>query len=287
MEGYLWKMIVEEVAKIKAAFGGRWTFSVEDIVLTYFWAVLHDRPVSWACSPSSWPPWAWRRARPSPSTMSRRLRTSAVCEAIAAIERAVLPHPGPTILHALDGKALPVSRHSQDRDARFGRGAGGTDKGYKLHVIYGKNGSIPAWEVEPLNVDERVVARRLVTQAEVAGYVVGDAFYDDNLLYDAADAHGAQLVTPRRCGTGRGLGHYRHSPARRRAIELVERSPHGFGAALLQQREVIERFFGTLTTAHYGLDRLPPWIRGLPRVRRWVQAKLIIDRLAHRRRKTG
>lgn len=284
MECYLWKMVVAEISKVKSVVCWRWSYSVEDVVLTYFWAVLHDRPVSWACQRQNWPSGAWRRKRPTPSTMSRRLRTPVVREMIDAIERAVLRQPEPTVLHAVDGKPLPVSRHSQDRDARFGRGAGGVDKGYKLHVIYGKNGSIAAWSVEPLHVDERVVARRLVAQARLAGYLLGDAYYDDNALHDAANA---QLVTPRRYGAGRGLGHHRHSAARLRSIEMVECSPSGFGTALLRERRRIEGYFGTLATAHYGLNRLPAWVRGLRRVQAWVQAKLILDRLAYRRRRAG
>jgi Transposase DDE domain len=280
MESQLWAMMVEALNGIKVSESKRCQFGVLDIVRTYFWAVLHDRPVSWACRKSSWPLWAWRQELPTPSTMSRRLSTPEVQQVIATLEQTVLRRPGPTMWHALDGKALPVRPHSQDPDAKFGRGTGGLEKGYKLHVIYGQNGSISAWDVEPMNVDERVVARRLVVEAELQGYVVADAYYDDNELYDRVSERGAQLVTPRRHGPGRGLGHHRHSPARLRAIELVEVSLSGFGSALLEQREAIERFYGTLTTAHYGLSVLPPWVRGLRRVRRWVQAKLILDRLA-------
>lgn len=287
MERDLWKMIVAEVRSVNGQGNGRWTFAVEDVVLAYFWAVLHDRPVSWACRRCNWPLYAWRQPLPTPSTMSRRLRTTPVRERIEAIERTVFRQPEATWVHAVDGKALPVSRHSRDRDARFGRGAGGMDKGYKLHVMYGKNGSIAAWAVEPLNVDERVVARRLAQQAKVGGYVVGDAYYDDNALYEVVRKHQGQLLTPRRYGAGRGLGHHRHSPARLRAIQLMEQSDSNFGAALLHWRGDIERFFGTLAGSHFGLDHLPPWVRTLPRVRLWVQAKLIIDRLAHRRRKAG
>ena len=287
MERELWKMVVAEVRKVKGRSDPRWTFSVEDVVLTYFWAVLCDRPVSWACRRCCWPVGAWRRPLPTPSTMSRRLRTAAVLEQIEAIERRVLQQPEATWVHAVDGKALPVSRHSCDRDARFGRGAGGMDKGYKLHVMYGKNGSIAAWAVEPLNIDERVVARRLAAESKVHGYVVGDAYYDDFALYEVVRQHEGQLVTPRRYGAGRGLGHHRHSPARLRAIHMMEQSGSPFGEALLHSRGGIERFFGTLAGSHFGLHHLPPWVRTLPRVRLWVNAKLIIDRLAYRRRKAG
>ena len=288
MEGDLWKMVVAEVRKVKARRCGRWTFSVEDVVLTCFWAVFQNQPVSWACDRRHWPVGAWRRRLPTPSTMSRRLRTAEVVEAIAYVERAVLRHPGPTWVYTIDGKPLPVSRHSGDRDARFGRGAGGVDNGYKLHVLYGKNGSTAAYAVEPMNVDERVVARRLAQEARVNGYVIGDAAYDDNQLYECVRQHEGQLVAPRKRGRKRGLGHRRHSPARWRAIDMMEGPYPQWSEALLAWRGGVERAFGTMACSHYGLDRLPPWVRGLPRVRRWVQAKLIIDRLAAiRRRRAG
>ena len=196
MESQLWTMIVEALNGIKVSQAKRCKFSVLDIARTYLWAVLHDRPVSWACRKSSWPLWAWRKELPTPSTMTRRLSTPEVQQVIAALEQAVLRRPGATMWHALDGKALPVRPHSQDREAKFGRGTGRIEKGYKLHVIYGHNGSISAWAVEPMNVDERVVARRLVAEAELQGYVVADAYYDDNDLYDRVMERGAQLVTP-------------------------------------------------------------------------------------------
>jgi len=286
MQCDLWRMIRLEVGKIKTRHKGRWTFGVPDVVLTYFWAVMQNKPVSWACDRRHWPVGAWRRALPTPSTMSRRLRTAEVLAMIAAIEQNVLRQPGSTWVHAVDGKALPVSRHSTDADARFGRGAGGLDKGYKLHVLYGQNGTIPAFVVEPLNVDERLVARRLVEQAKVSGYVVGDANYDDNKLYAAVDAAEGKLLTPRRYHTAKGIGHHRHSLARLQVLARRMEPDSGWIDALLDSRKGIERYFGTLACANYGLDRLPPWIRTLRRVRQWVQAKLIVDRLAaiHRRK---
>lgn len=288
MQCDLWKMIVAEVRRIKARSSGRWTYGVCDVVLVYFWAVLQNKPVSWACQRRNWPLSAWRQALPTPSTMSRRLRTAEVQAMIAAMEQNVLREPGAAWVHAVDGKALPISRHSTDPDARFGRGAGGSDKGYKMHVLYGQNGSVSAYAVEPLNVDERIVARRLVEEAKVSGYIVGDGNYDDNKLYAVVDEAEGQLLAARRKRAAKGVGHHPHSPARLRAIARMEGPGSPWTDALLGSRAAIERFYGTLACAHYGLDRLPPWVRTLPRVRRWVQAKLIIDRLAAiRRRLTG
>ena len=49
------------------------------IVAVYFWAALHDRPVSWATRPCNWPRDLLDFALPSQSTMSRRLRARQAC----------------------------------------------------------------------------------------------------------------------------------------------------------------------------------------------------------------
>ena len=43
-----------------------------------WWAVIHDRPVHWACREDNWPNEFVRRPLPSQPTMSRCLRSSAV-----------------------------------------------------------------------------------------------------------------------------------------------------------------------------------------------------------------
>ena len=46
------------------------------------------------------------------------------------------------LLWLLDGKPLVISGCSKDRQSGYGRAAGGKAKGYKLHAIYGQNGTI-------------------------------------------------------------------------------------------------------------------------------------------------
>jgi hypothetical protein len=50
-----------------------------------------------------------------------------------------------------------------------------------------------------------------------------------------------------------------------------------FGKGLYKARIGIEAAFGNATAFGGGLGPLPAWVRGLPRVRTWVWAKLLIN----------
>ncbi len=213
--------------------------------------------------------------------MSRRLRSPAVVALLEAIDRAVLgPAPTPPLVHLLDGKPLPIGGCSKDRQAGYGRSAGGKAKGYKLHALVGTDGSLPVWRVAPMNKDERVMARRLLRQAAIQGYVLADGNYDDNPSHAVCDAKGdLQLLAPRRYGNDKGLGHRKQTAGRLRCIALLTDPVSAFGRQLHAGRGAIERYYGNLTSFGAGLTHLPPWVRGHRRVRRWVQAKLVVNRL--------
>lgn len=242
------------------------------IVLTYLWAVLHDRPVSWACRSQNWPPAARRAARPSASTMSRRLRRASVKALLRQVEERLRARFGHSWVKWIDAKPLPVGGSSKDPHARAGRGHRGMAKGYKLYAICDARGAPDAWEVLPMNLNEKRVARHLIRHVQGEAYLVGDAQYDSNRLYDAATRQGLRLVAPRQ--QPGGLGHHYQSPHRLAAIALLARP---FGQALLHQRYDIDRFFGALTSFGGGLAPLPSWVRTLRRVRLWVQGKIILN----------
>ncbi len=245
------------------------------IVATLLWAALHDRPIAWACDPHHWSTTSLRPWRiPSEATMSRRADTVATGVFWRALEQRLRGSGQPALLAFLDGKPLPVGGNSKDPDARWGRGAGGLAKGYKLHTVW-SNGVLPqAWEVTPLNVSEKKVARRLSGQLQYGGYLLADGDYDASYLYDAAFARGCQLVAPYRKAKHPGCGKHYQSPHRLRSIELLHTS---FGRELYGARRQIERRFGNATSFGGGLSPLPAWVRGLPRVRTWVWAKLLIN----------
>jgi hypothetical protein len=248
-----------------------------EIVAVYFWAVLHDRPVRWACEPRNWPKGLWNIKLPSQSTMSRRLRTTEVQRSMASLEGYLLRVENRGWVKVVDGKPLLVGTHSKDPDSEWGRSRRGFAKGYKLHAIYGE-GPLPwRWEITPLNVGEPDVAARLIPLLPRGGYLLGDKQYDSNPLHNTALQNGYQLVAQRK-RPGTGLGHRQHSPGRVRCIELLK---HDFGQALYEYRDDVERQFAWLTNHGGGLAPLPNWVRRIARVRMWVQAKLIIHAFYH------
>lgn len=249
------------------------------IVRVYLWAVVHHRPTYWACDPRHWDRATRPRILPSQSAMSRRLRSESTQPFLEAMGRRLAGEIAPawTLLKLIDGKPLTVANHSADRDAAWGRGAGKVAKGYKFHAIYDGSPMPAAWQIQPLNVSEKHVARRMIPTLQGTGYLVGDANYDVSDLFDLADPQNHRLIAPRRA-PGTGLGHHRQSPHRMHCIDMLEADPtqharSSFGAHLLRCRRWIEGRFGQLVSR---LTCLPPWVRGQHRVQRYVHAHLLI-----------
>lgn len=283
MEREVWLQIVSFVHRFAKPATRRFTFADERILLVELWASLWARPISWACRPANWPPDLRPARLPTPSTMTRRRRRPGVAALRREVERRARGPQKQTLLHMLDGKALPIAKHSRDREAGFGRGVGGLAKGYKFHAIIGKNGHLAAWHVAPLNHDEaKVAAAELLPQVRFTGYLLADRNYDRNALYAACRGRGIQLLAPRRYGPHRGLGRHAHDPARRHAVQLLEHSRTGFAPQLFRQRPGIERWLGALASSPYGLAHLPTWTRGLACVRCWVADRLIVYHCAKR-----
>lgn len=232
-----------------------------------------------ACEDENWPIWERRWCKPSASTMSRRLRSASVTHLLELIENETLQSDASaTLVWAIDGKPLPISNHSQDRQAGYGRAAGGKGKGYKIHAILGNDGSLIQWRLAPMNKDERVMAGRMLKVTKIQGYLLADSNYDSNKLHQQCDDHGnLQLVSPRRYGPGRGFGHRKQTAGRLRSVEILEHHSADFGWDLFRLRSSIERYFGNLTNWSCGLTHLPPWIRTYKRVKRWVQAKITLS----------
>lgn len=285
MEHQLWLSIVAALATVhKARKPTNFDFSDEDIVRVHYWSVIHDRPTRWACDPRHWPVHRRRTLLPSPATMSRRLRCRSVRTLLDALAQRVIAPTHPGVFWIIDGKPLPIGGCSKDRQAGYGRAAGGNAKGYKLHALVNQHGQVAVWRVAPMNVDERVMAARLIKSApeQVQGYVVTDSNYDSNPLHEVCQKRAAgalQLVNRRRYGAKHGHGHRKQTPGRLRSKALLENPRPQFGERLLHDRSQVERDFGRLVNWGGSLTCLPAWVRTHRRVRRWVQAKLVLTML--------
>lgn len=193
MEYQRWKAIVALLSSLgKARKRCQHGFTDQDIVKIYYWAVIHDRPTSWALCQANWPGYARRQRLPTDSTMSRRLRSAQVIALLDHLERRVIAPKEPGLFWMIDGKPLVIGGCSKDRQAGYGRAAGCKAKGYKVHALIGGDGTVASWRVAPMNKDERVMGERLVRSAppEVIGYLVGDSNFDSNPLHQVCQERG-------------------------------------------------------------------------------------------------
>jgi hypothetical protein len=190
------------------------------------------------------------------------------------------------LLRYLDGMAMPVREHSTDAQATAGPAGSKIRRGYKLHACGTHRGFLPEYRVRPMNQAEPSTARALLRSTGPGMLVLADANYDSFRLYRAVDERGATLLTPLRGPLAWSEPLIKKiTPARRRAVRAWKADPRGC-EKVLEQRDGIERIFAHLTTPGSGMHGLPPWARGLRRVRLWVDGKIAIyhARLLIRRR---
>lgn len=277
MERELWSILSSHLTLLARAHGrGRFTHSTSRVLRVYLWSVLHDRPVYWACDRRNWAGVKPPVILPDQSTMSRRLRRPDTRAMLDELIERLEPTSAQQLILRMDGKPLPVAKHSADRKATVGRGAGGFQKGYKLHAIYADKSRPIAYRIAPMNVDERVVAKQMIEQTNLGeGYLLADANYETNPLYDQAASVGRTLVTPRRFKHAKGLGQSRTHSIHR--VSMIDRTkkPTPFMRDLLLNRRQVETQFANLTNFGGGLTHLPPWVRN-HRVEPYVTAKIII-----------
>lgn len=254
-------------------------FGDRAIVLVLIWAVLHDRPVCWACQGENWPAWM-DYPLPSDATMSRRLRTVGVLQLLDRLLALLSEKFDHThLVKAIDSKPLRVGHYSQDRDAKRGRAGGAMARGYKLHALT-CNGIVIAWLLTSMNVNDQVPALALLEQLQGSGYVGADNGYDANKVHAKAASMDHQLVAPPRNSNKHVRDPRRNCAARIRSLELCD-SPlqacgqqQWFGKAVLAERVSVERLFSQL--CFDGLDAPPPWVRTPHRVAQWTAAKLLV-----------
>jgi hypothetical protein len=245
------------------------------IALAGLYAVGNNRSVRWAADRRNWPVW-FRHALPSYSQLRRRLLRRPLDTLVRQLDEQIVRRLGRSDALSIDAKAFVVALHSRDRDATVGRVRGGFARGYALSVVRDRKTSvIHAAAVCGLRRGEATVARRLVRLAPLRGAVLrADANYDSVALYRDVAGRGGRLIAARRKpGRGVSRGHPQH-PDRLAAIATLEQTPGG-RATHTRERSDVERGFADLGGC-VGLFCLPPFVRRLHRVRRWIRAKLLL-----------
>lgn len=250
------------------------TYQPHVVLLVFFWAALHDRPVCWACDERNWSTTTLRPFTiPSPSTLSRRLRRVDTARLMRCVVAEARGRGDASLVSVVDAKPLPVGGASGDPEAGYGHAAGVMARGYKLYTVWSGRPAPEAYRVYPMNVSENRVAEEVAAELSGGGYMLGDGEYDANSTFDAMSAAGYQLLAPRE-DPGAGLGHHYQSPSRLRCIALMGTT---FGQEVFRLRASIERKYGNLTSFGGGLAPLPAWVRHEDRVWLWTSAKLVIN----------
>jgi hypothetical protein len=301
MDRDLWSIVVQSVEAALLAIkprGRRPKFSDRLIVLMLIWAAWHDRCLSWACDRMHYHDLFRPRSLPSISQFCRRVKSDRVRQVLDRVHKDLAtrgiaaPLDGLTYL---DGKPLMTGPFSMDPEARSGKSCGAFGKGYKLHALVNEHRRIVIWCVMPLNTDEKVVAQHLLLPqmprgngqsdspasiAFSAPLTLADSNYDSAPLHKAFVQHGWYLLAPLRgehqvSPKGRSKKNLKAMGPARRAVVAVWEHHAALAKYVLAARNNIEGVF-SVTSLALGLDRLPGFVRRLPRVRRWVGCKLIL-----------
>ena len=282
MDQAQWTHIVAALGSItrstKVA-GRRPKYSDLLIAKLYIWSVAHERPAGWAADRQNLNRRLLRPKRlPSVSQLNRRVASDPFQLLLQKLhERSVLSADLSTL--CVDGRALCVSPVSQDRDARSGHIAGGMGKGYKLHAVVSADQKIPIFTVIPLNRHEMPVARAMLDHSPsliTSGTrVLADGNYDAHVLHKDIARRGGWLITRPRGRAKHPVTRRQMGASRRRLIDLWDHAPKSMERVYLERLR-IERVFGNLTSTPGLLGPLPAFVRGLPRVRRWVGTKICL-----------
>lgn len=270
MEGQVW-LILERLLSCVEGQPQRCRYSDREILRVILWAVLHDRPIVWACQSPHWWEGLCPESLPDPSTVSRRWRRLDLqAKAYAMHESSVRWLGAVGRYAAIDGRSLPIGGCSKDPDARCGRAARGMGRGYKMYTLIDNRHAVLAYIVRPMNEAEQTIALELVKYLpDAVTRIVGDGIYDSVKLHRAVEAIGRRLYTPlRENRVGR-----RQQKRRLQLLRLLQRS---VGQRLLASRNDIERTFGQTSTIAFGFKGLPAWARRRHRVFRWMWGKNLI-----------
>jgi hypothetical protein len=278
MDAKIWKLICKAIHSADRRIprrGRRSKYTDQQIAKMYLWSAGHDRPLCWACNRDHYATIYRPRQLPSISQFCRRIKTPRIQQLFEVVDSYFLRYHTSAEVAFFDGKPMVVSEYSKDPDAKIGYADGRMRRGYKLHGFVTRDGWIAEFAVHSLNVGEPNTARLLLNSIIPGTLVLADGNYDSGPLYQAIADRKSMLLTRLRSKARSEKQMEQMCPARRAAVILWEDCTD-VCEQTMKTRDEVERIFGALTCFGGGLAPLPAWVRRLPRVRRWVTAKIII-----------
>lgn len=301
MDGELWNAMYRMVLKVARRWpdpprrrGSPDEYAVWEIALLWLWTAFWNQPLI-ATTRQLNDPECRRGLKiqgfllpervPHETTIRRRSSRADYTAFIAEVNRQWIATLQARIKRLLiDSTPLLVPHVSKDRDATWGHHR---QRGYRWHTLTSSDRVILIDRVEGANVHELAVAPDLVRQAAQAGlhprYIVGDDGYDSEPLHQCVrQSLHARLIAPLNDRGGKRT--MRYTPNRRWLNQ------HWKTKAIVNAyriRPEIDRMYSQFKGHRLGLYALPPWVRHLPAVRRWVQLKQALYHayVAQRRRK--
>jgi hypothetical protein len=288
--GLLWKEVYRFVRKAARRFcaaqarrGRPDTYPIDDVALCWLWAAFQNRSLSAVMSELKSPTQRRLLARlgfrlpdhvPHETTLRRRARRPDFSQFFRMIQRFLKKRLSPKTSYCLiDSTPLPVGRLSGDPDASWGFHQ---LRGYRWHTITSADRVILAGCATGAQTHELTAAPALVEEVRQQGYrarwLVADMGYDSESLHrEVRQSWRGRLLAP---PNARGGKHsFKRTPLRQwvyqhRKTPLVRR--------LFKRRTDIERTYSQLKSGLFALWSLPPWVRRLANVQRWIELKTIL-----------
>ena len=286
----LWKEVYRFVRKAARRFrasptrrGRPDTYAIDDVALCWLWAAFRNRSLSAVMSqlksPSQRRLWALLGFAlpshvPHETTLRRRAQRPDFLRFFRTVQHFLKQRLCPQTKYCLiDSTPLPVGRLSGDPDASWGFHQ---LRGYRWHTVTSADRVILAGCVTSARGHELAAAPNLIDEVRQEGYraawLIADKGYDSESLHRHVRRlwRGRLLAPPHARG---GKHSFKRTPLRRWVYEHRNTS---IVRRLFRRRTDIERTYSLLKSGLFGLWSLPPWVRRLTNVQRWIELKTIL-----------